>query len=276
MLEALREITQQISRAADLNEALGVVVRSVKACLALDACSVYFLDESGEKCVLTATAGLDPRAIGSVRTVDREGLVGIVVRNQQAVSFASSQQPQRIRHFPEFGEQEYHSFLGVPILHFAKTLGVLSGQQMDDRAWFKKCGFWVTPAPTSLAKLRAIIRLKLRKREWAAPPPTMHLRRREALEPRSSSQWGCFSPVINSFGTLAGSFGDPAAHEGAMIEEELQQAEVRLSQLMAQEKVVRSRELKFSTSELARGIACIAAMTASKTRTNLPPSRLWS
>lgn len=135
MLEALREITQQISRAADLNEALGVVVRSVKACLALDACSVYFLDESGEKCVLTATAGLDPRAIGSVRTVDREGLVGIVVRNQQAVSFASSQQPQRIRHFPEFGEQEYHSFLGVPILHFAKTLGVLSGQQMDDRVF---------------------------------------------------------------------------------------------------------------------------------------------
>ena len=69
----------------------------------------------------------------------------------------------------------------------------------------------------SVAKSRAIIRLKLRKREWAASPPTMNSGGREALETEELKPVGVLFPGHQFFGTLAGSFGDPAAHEGATV-----------------------------------------------------------
>lgn len=135
MIDALQRITQQINNASDLDEVFAVVVRGVKAHLGSDACSVYLVDASGENCILAATDGLDPHAISAVRHVHQEGPVGSVVRRQQPVGLPVSQRHPAFCHFPEFGEQVYQAFLGVPIMHYRKVLGVLAVQHMNERAF---------------------------------------------------------------------------------------------------------------------------------------------
>ncbi|MCR4332228.1 MAG: phosphoenolpyruvate--protein phosphotransferase [Sulfuricaulis sp.] len=135
MLDTLRRITQELNDASNLDEGLAVVVRGVKEHLAADVCSVYLVDAAGSNFVLVATDGLDPRAVGEIRFGKREGLVGLVVEGRRPVSLTNAQRHARFRHFPEYGEQAYHAFLGVPIIHYRKLLGVLAVRQMNDRAF---------------------------------------------------------------------------------------------------------------------------------------------
>lgn len=135
MLDTLRRITHTLSNATNRDEGLAVVVRDVKEHLAVDVCSVYLLDASETSFVLMATDGLDPRAVGALRFGRGEGLVGLVVEHQSPISLSNAQEHPRVRNFPEFGEQTHRAFLGVPIVHYRKPLGVLVVRQLNDRAF---------------------------------------------------------------------------------------------------------------------------------------------
>jgi len=135
VLDTLRRITQELNSAASLDGALDIVVHRVKECLAVDVCSVYLVDTSGASCILMATDGLDPKAIGRIQFRHREGLVGMVVESAQPLSTTNAQQHPRFRYFPEYGEEAYHAFLGVPIIRYRRVLGVLAVRQTNDRTF---------------------------------------------------------------------------------------------------------------------------------------------
>ena len=123
MLDTLRRITQELNRATSLDGALDIVVHRVKECLAVDVCSVYLVDASGANCILMATDGLDPKAVGRIQFGHREGLVGMVLESGQPFSMTNAQQHPRFRYFPEYGEEAYHAFLGVPIIRYWPSAG---------------------------------------------------------------------------------------------------------------------------------------------------------
>ncbi|MEP7180979.1 MAG: phosphoenolpyruvate--protein phosphotransferase [Betaproteobacteria bacterium] len=135
VLDELRQITQELNQATSLEGALAIVVHRVKESLAVDVCSVYLVEASGERCILMATDGLDPRAVGRIQFGQREGLVGLVLESGQSLSMTNAQQHPRFRYSPEFGEEAYHAFLGVPIVHHGRPLGVLSVRQTNDRTF---------------------------------------------------------------------------------------------------------------------------------------------
>jgi len=135
VLDALRQITQELNRAISLGGALGIVVRRVKEYLAVDVCSVYLIDALGTSCILMATDGLDPKAVGRIQFGHREGLVGMVLESGQPLSMTNAQQHPRFRYFPEYGEEAYHAFLGVPIMQYGHVLGVLSVRQTNARTF---------------------------------------------------------------------------------------------------------------------------------------------
>ena len=135
MLDTLRQITQELNRATGLSGALAIVVRRVKESLAVDVCSIYLVDASDASCILMATDGLDPKAVGRIQFRQREGLVGLVLESGQPLSMTNAQQHPRFRYFPEYGEAAYHAFLGVPIMQYGRVLGVLSVRQTNDRTF---------------------------------------------------------------------------------------------------------------------------------------------
>lgn len=127
MLDILRRIVQEVNLAKNLEQALNVIVRRVKNVLDVDVCSVFLTNEEDTELeyVLMATDGLNPDAIGKVRMDDKTGLVSLVGKRAEAINIADAVQSPRYKLFPEAGEDAFHGFLGVPIIHHRKVLGVL-------------------------------------------------------------------------------------------------------------------------------------------------------
>jgi phosphotransferase system, enzyme I, PtsP len=129
MLEILRRIVEEVSAAPHRDQALAIIVRRVKEAMEVDACSVYLIDAAGSHFVLMATNGLNPAQVGVFRVGRGEGIVGFVGERQEPVNLAMASDHPRYRFFPDLDEASYCAFLGVPLIHLRRLLGVLVTQR---------------------------------------------------------------------------------------------------------------------------------------------------
>jgi phosphotransferase system enzyme I (PtsP) len=133
MLNTLRKIVQEVNAAKDLKAALGIIVQRVREAMGSQVCSVYLLDPETNRFVLMATEGLNKKAIGKVSMAPNEGLVGLVGTREEPLNLEHASEHPRYRYFAETGEERYASFLGAPIIHHRKVMGVLVIQQKEQR-----------------------------------------------------------------------------------------------------------------------------------------------
>ena len=133
ILNSLRSIVQEVNAAKDLNGALGVTVRRILEEMNTDVCSVYMLDAATERYVLMATKGLNQQAVDSTSVNLSEGLVGLVASREEPLNLDDAQHHPRFIYFPETGEERFNAFLGVPIIHQRRVLGVLVVQNILPR-----------------------------------------------------------------------------------------------------------------------------------------------
>jgi phosphotransferase system enzyme I (PtsP) len=135
MLDVLRRIIQEVNTARDLQTALNIIVARVTKAMGTQVCSVYLLDESRERYMFMATQGLNKSAVGHVSIDLDKGLVGFVGERAEPVNLEEAPRHPRYLHIVEVGEEPYHSFLGVPIIHHRTVLGVLVVQQKEARRY---------------------------------------------------------------------------------------------------------------------------------------------
>lgn len=133
MLDLLRRITQAVSTASSLDEALELIVNRVTQAMEVDVCSVYLTDEESGDHTLMATVGLNADAVGKVKLARNDGLVGLVAERQEPVNLMAAADHPSYRYFPETGEERFSAFLGVPIIHYRRVLGILVVQHLEAR-----------------------------------------------------------------------------------------------------------------------------------------------
>ncbi|MDF1762403.1 MAG: phosphoenolpyruvate--protein phosphotransferase [Oleibacter sp.] len=133
MLEILRRIVQEVSSAKDLGDALRVVVARIREATSTEVCSVYLYDADSKRYVLMATEGLNQAAVGKVSLSSSQGLVGLVGSREEPLNIDNAPAHPRFQFLPETGEDPFLSFLGVPIIHNKRLMGVMVIQQRDSR-----------------------------------------------------------------------------------------------------------------------------------------------
>lgn len=135
MLSDLQKIVQEVSSAGHLDDALQILVERVQATMVVDVVSVYLAETDGDttQLVLRASNGLKRKAIGKLSLRVGEGLVGQVAERAEPINLDDAASNKHFRHFPESGEDVYHSFLGAPIVSFGEVHGVLVIQQRTPR-----------------------------------------------------------------------------------------------------------------------------------------------
>ena len=133
MLGELRVIVQRVSAANDLDTALSIIVSCVRETLHTNVCSVYLLDTDVDGYVLMASEGLNKEAIRQVSLQADEGLVGLVAKNAEPVNLKDASNHPSYYYLKETGEERFNAFLGVPIIHHRKVLGVLIVQNEEVR-----------------------------------------------------------------------------------------------------------------------------------------------
>ncbi|MCC2637518.1 MAG: PEP-utilizing enzyme [Moraxellaceae bacterium] len=133
MLEKLRKIVQDVDSAPNFAAALDTMVTSVRNTMGTEVCSVYLVDDKTSRYLLVASNGLKPDAVGNVSLGLNEGLVGLCGAREEPINLDNASSHPKYHYLPETGEEQYNSFLGVPIMHRRKVLGVLVVQQADQR-----------------------------------------------------------------------------------------------------------------------------------------------
>jgi len=136
MLSMLRSIVQEVNSASDLRDVLEIIVHRVQEAMETEVCSIYLLDQDKNRYILMATKGLNQNAVGQVSLGYSEGLVGLVGVREEPINLEHAQEHERYRYFPETGEERFESFLGVPIIHHKKVLGVIVVQQATNSRRF--------------------------------------------------------------------------------------------------------------------------------------------
>ncbi len=133
LLWTLEEISRLISQSGDPAETLTNVVQLIQQRFKTDVCSVYLLEPDRNNLVLAATIGLDLESVGKIRMTLNEGLVGLVGEQVQPQVIENVEEHPRYKYFSEAGEDSFHSFLGVPVIHHGLLEGVLVVQTIEPR-----------------------------------------------------------------------------------------------------------------------------------------------
>lgn len=133
MLTTLKRIVQEMNQIPALDTALFRLASRVKQTLDVDSCSIYLADYENQIFTLKATDGLHPDAVEHVRIGFTEGLIGLVGQREEPLNIVNAQHHPRFKHYPEVKEENYNAFLGTPIIHQRKVLGVITLQQSEMR-----------------------------------------------------------------------------------------------------------------------------------------------
>ena len=125
ILLALRKITEEVAAQNSLEKAIDILVERIRSVTSADCCSLYLSDPFKKYLRLAATDGLSKNAVGKANMRIGEGLVGYVGQKQELLDLADAPSHPNFKYMPDLGEDEFFSFLGVPVINQGELLGVL-------------------------------------------------------------------------------------------------------------------------------------------------------
>src|SRR5712672_3617168 len=131
----LEEISKLAEDSGKPAETLINVVALIAKRFRTDVCSAYLLEPDRANLVLAATVGLRPQCIGTLRLALDEGLAGLVAEQVRPVAVEQVTSHPRFKYFSEAGEDDYQSFLGVPLIDRGILQGVLVVQTLEARVF---------------------------------------------------------------------------------------------------------------------------------------------
>lgn len=132
MICSVSELANLFRQGQDIKGFLSQVVSIVSRHMQTDVCSVYIFDESRDVLVLQATAGLNPEMVGKLTLATGEGLTGLALKELRPIREGRGADNPYFKHIPESGEEQFQSFLAVPIIRGIRRVGVLVLQ--DEKA----------------------------------------------------------------------------------------------------------------------------------------------
>ena len=122
---SISELTSILGRTTNLDGFLQDVVDSIAEHMQSDVCSVYLLDESVAALVLRATRGLDRSSVGEVKLRLGEGITGTAVKELRPIREARASTNPLYKYIPGTHEEDFESFLAVPIRRGLSRIGAL-------------------------------------------------------------------------------------------------------------------------------------------------------
>ncbi len=132
-LRTLEDISSIILHSHDLQDTLDNIVTLVAKRMGSDVCSIYLLENDGETLTLKATKGLSKASVNRVSMKVHEGLCGLTVETRAMVMTENAPAHPRYKYFKEAKEEQFLSFLGLPLFEHKAPIGVIVVQTRETR-----------------------------------------------------------------------------------------------------------------------------------------------
>ena len=125
----ISELSALFHEAMDLRTFLDRTARMVAEHMRAEVCSIYLYNPSDRELTMTATHGLNRDLLGAVRLKLGEGLTGTALKELRHIEEPVASESPYYRHIPHLKEEEFESFLAVPLTRGITRIGVLVVQR---------------------------------------------------------------------------------------------------------------------------------------------------
>lgn len=127
ILKLMRQVTEGNDPVqAKLEKIIALIAERMQA----DAANCYVAVDD-YTLELFASYGFNPNVAHKVYMRFGEGLVGEVAQNNRSIAVADAWSHPKFSYKPDLGEENYKSFLGVPLIRWNRSIGVLTVQNKD-------------------------------------------------------------------------------------------------------------------------------------------------
>lgn len=130
----LRRLREVMAETLEHQDKLNKIVEQIAANMLADVCSIYVL-KNDDLLELFATKGLNPGAVHKVSLKIGHGLVGSIAASARPLNLRDAQNHPSFELLKKTNEENFNSFMGVPILRAGRVLGVLVVQNKDNRVY---------------------------------------------------------------------------------------------------------------------------------------------
>lgn len=130
----LKHLRDAMAEPLGPQQRLDRIVQHIASAMQADVCSVYAL-RADDVLELFATYGLNMAAVHKAQLKIGQGLIGRIARKGRLLNIADAQTHPAFLYQPEVGEDEFHSFLGVPMKRSGRTMGVLVVRRKEHNIW---------------------------------------------------------------------------------------------------------------------------------------------
>ncbi len=191
------ELSGLFSDTLSLDGFLQRIVEMISVHMCSEVSSIYIYYENTNELVLRATKGLKPDAIGKVKMKLGEGLTGIALKELRPVCEKNASKSPGYRYFPDIGEEQYESFLAIPIVRGTTRIGVVVIQN-SQKNYFSEEDIKVFRAITSqLANTIETAKLLISFNEKASLPVVASAQKElKFIKGRIGCEGFAFAPAI--------------------------------------------------------------------------------
>ncbi len=123
----LQKLREHSLGEGEVQERLNRIVDEIAAFLEVEVCSIYLQHTDGTL-ELYATYGLNLDSVHKVMLKKGVGLVGLIAEMGAVLNIGESQNHYAFSRQPSVDEEDFHAFMGCPILKEGRILGVLTIQ----------------------------------------------------------------------------------------------------------------------------------------------------
>ncbi len=152
MLNTLNKIMHKVSVAATIEEALEVMVEGVHGVITTQSCFIYLFDCRHNHFVLAAAKGCEHLEVGKTNVLFDQGLVGRVAMRGQLLKYEDLNLLDNLK---QKNLNHILAFMGAPIIHQRKILGVITVEHHKSRLFSRKEETFLLTLATQLAAVIA-------------------------------------------------------------------------------------------------------------------------
>ncbi len=163
LIATLSGLFQEIAQAPTAVSIMHTTVNRISETLNVPVCSLYLRSKTKDTLILAATHGLAPESVGKVSLSLNEGLVGAIASSLHPMNLGDAPTHDKFVYIPETHEAPYHQFLGVPLIHLRKLIGVLVVQGTETEPFGLNEEIFLTTIASQLAGTLAPIQ---KSGEW--------------------------------------------------------------------------------------------------------------
>ena len=153
LLNVLKLISKLIAENDDYNVIFPKIVTLLAGVLNVDVCSIYIYNKKNKKLILSATHGLNVSDSNQVEMKVGNGLTGHSFKKRKTLNINSPSKHPKYKHFEDIGEEEYNSYVSVPLIISNKCLGIIVLQRVSNNKFDSSTVDMLTSLSTQLANI---------------------------------------------------------------------------------------------------------------------------